>query len=268
MSSSSHTDAIRDAAQSYLKRGWSVVPLVPGGKRPLVRWTEYQTRLPSVQELEAWLKKWPDANIAIVTGSRSGLVVMDVDPRNGGAESLRSLEEVHGALPPTIEAITGGRGRHIYFRHPGGTVHNRVAMKPGIDLRADGGMVAAPPSLHPSGRHYGWRVSFDPDEVSLAPLPSWLLDLVEPHGGRPGHSADHWRCLVREGVAEGERNNTIASLSGHLLQKGVDGGVVADLMLCWNALRCRPPLSDDEVARTVKSVARLHVRAVDADQRR
>ena len=70
----------------------------------------------------------------------------------------------------------------------------------------------------------------------------------------------YWRHLVREGVLEGERNSTIASLSGHLLWHGVDPDVAVELLLCWNAVRCRPPLSDDEVVRTAESIVRLHRR--------
>ena len=79
-----------------------------------------------------------------------------------------------------------------------------------------------------------------------------------------GHSAAYWRALVEEGVTEGVRNTTIASLAGRLLWHGVDPAVVCELLLCWNRVRCRPPLDDAEVARTVASIARTH----DAEQRR
>jgi hypothetical protein len=63
---------------------------------------------------------------------------------------------------------------------------------------------------------------------------------------------------VREGVSEGERNSTIASLTGHLLWHGVDPEVALEVMLAWNRMRCRPPLDDAEVARTVASITKLH----------
>jgi len=66
---------------------------------------------------------------------------------------------------------------------------------------------------------------------------------------------------VEEGVEAGARNNTIASLSGHLLWRGVDPPVVMELLLCWNRVRCRPPLPDEEVARTVASITRTHRRS-------
>jgi hemoglobin len=81
------TQAAR-AALRYRAWGWLVVPIEPRGKRPLVRWEEFQQRLPSEAEITAWLARWPDAGVGIVTGSVSRLVVVDVDPRHGGAEAL------------------------------------------------------------------------------------------------------------------------------------------------------------------------------------
>ena len=252
--------SIRDCALTYRRFGWSVIPLEPREKRPLLRWEEYQRRRASEGVVRRWFACWPDANIGVVTGSISGLVVLDVDPGHGGGESLARLEAIHGPLPFTVSAVTGGGGRHVYFRHPDGEVRNRVGIAPGLDLRGDGGYVVAPPSVHPSGRPYAWEPSGSPDEAALAPIPAWLLQTVEEDGAHPGHSLHYWRSMIREGVAEGARNNTIASLAGHLLWHDVDPAIVLDLLLCWNAERCRPPLSDDEVAQTVQSITRTHFR--------
>jgi len=250
-------DDVHAAALAYAARGWSVLPIEPAGKRPLVPWLELQQRAATVAQIEAWFGRWPDANVGIVTGRVSGLVVVDVVPRHGGAESLQQAEREHAPLPPTVEAATGGGGRHLYFAHPGGLLRNRVGILPGIDLRGDGGCVVAPPSLHPGGRRYRWAAGRAPGEVGLAPLPSWLLPAA--HAGAPrGHSLAHWRELVRQDIVEGTRNNTLASLAGHLLWHGVDAEVVLELLLAFNRLRCRPPLPDDEVARVVASIARLH----------
>lgn len=251
-------DTSLDLALSYRKRGWTVIPVAPRGKRPIVRWEEFQRRAPSEQELRDWFERWPTANIGLVTGALSGLVVLDIDPRHDGDDTLRLLEREHGPLPHTVESITGGGGRHVYFKHPGGIMRNRVGLAAGIDLRGDGGMIVAPPSIHPSGRPYAWEVSHHPDETPLTNLPLWLKALALGEAGHPGHSLVHWRHLVRVGVPEGERNSTVASLSGHLLWHGVDPEVVLELLLCWNRLRCRPPLNDKEVARTVESIRRTH----------
>jgi hypothetical protein len=233
-----------------------------------VLWLDYQQRLPTAREVARWFRRWPDANVAVVTGAVSGLVVLDVDVRHGGADSLAQLEARYGPLPRTVEAITGGGGRHLYFAHPGGVLHNKVGIRPGLDLRGDGGYVVAPPSLHPSGTRYQWKPGCSPADLSPAPMPGWLLREAAGRDGRTGRSRTQWRELVNRGVGEGERNNTIASLAGHLLWHGVDPVVVLDLLLAWNATHCRPPLTDDEVARTVESIARTHERQEGQDQRR
>lgn len=248
------------AARAYLARGWSVVPVEPRGKRPLVRWEPLQRRRADEEDLSAWLARRPDANLALVTGAVSGLAVLDVDPRHGGEASLARWEREHGALPETLEAGTGGGGRHLYFAHPGGTLRSRTGLAPGLDLRADGGLVVAPPSCHPSGRRYAWRAGRAPHDVAMAELPSWLHDLVRGRTPRGGHPLSYWRGIVREGVGEGERNNAIASLTGHLLWHGVDPDVITELLLCWNAVRCRPPLGEEEVVSTVDSIRRTHER--------
>jgi Bifunctional DNA primase/polymerase, N-terminal/Primase C terminal 1 (PriCT-1) len=246
----------REAALYYLGRGWSVIPIERRAKRPLVAWLEFENRRASAREVEGWFGRWPQANVAIVTGAVSGLVVIDVDARHGGEASLSRLESEHGTLPSTVEALTGGGGRHLYFAHPGGGVANRVGLYPGLDLRGDGGCVVAPPSVHPSGRRYDWARGRSPDEAPLASLPRWLLP--DSQIRRAGHPPEHWRRLARDGVDEGARNATLASLAGHLLWREVDPEVVMELLLAWNRARCRPPLEDAEVASVVESIARRH----------
>jgi hypothetical protein len=250
---------VHAAALAYAARGWSVLPIEPRGKRPLLPWLELQQRIAAAGEIDGWFERWPDANVGVVTGRVSGLVVIDVDPRHGGEPGLETAEHEHGRLPPTPEAETGGGGRHLYFAHPGVPVHNRVGLLPGVDLRADGGCVVAPPSLHPSGRRYRWAAQRAPEDLPLAPLPRWLLPGAGGAAPR-GHPPAQWRDLVRGDVPEGTRNSTLASLAGHLLWHGVDPQVAFDLLLAFNRVRCRPPLPDEEVARVVASITRLHER--------
>lgn len=251
--------ATADAAKAYAARGWSVIPMQAQGKRPLLAWREFQQRIANADEIDHWFAHWPDANVGIVTGRISGLVVVDVDTRHGGPASVEEAEAAQGPLRPTVEATTGGGGRHLYYAHPGPTVANRVAVRPGIDVRGDGGCVVAPPSLHPSGRRYAWVAGRGPDECRLAPPPVHFFGRAG--WARPvGHSALHWRRLIREGIGEGQRNNSIASLTGHLLWRGIDLDVVLELMLAWNRTHCRPPLPDDEVVEVVQSIARVHER--------
>lgn len=246
------------AALGYLKRGWSVVPAGERAKRPIIRWQHFQHERPTEEQLIKWHERWPKANLAVVTGVVSGIVVLDIDPSHGGEESIGVMEIRHGALPPTVESITGGGGRHLYFAHPGREVRNRAGLAPGIDMRGDGGCIIVPPSVHPSGKRYCWKHGRAPGEVQLAPLPIWL---EQPRFGRDnpqGHPLAYWRALAHEGVKEGRRNTTIASFTGHLLWHGVDPDVIMELMLSWNRVRCHPPLDDEEVIATVQSIERTH----------
>ncbi len=248
------------AALQYLARGWAVIPLEPKGKRPIVAWHQFHDERPTREQITVWFDDRPRANLGIVTGKVSGLVVIDVDPQHGGQDSLADLESRHGPLPDTVECRTGGGGRHLYFRHPDVIVRNRVGFAPGLDVRGDGGMVVAPPSNHPSGRSYAWVDARGPDDIAAADLPGWLKKLIAALPEGAGHPLTHWRTLAAEGVAEGQRNSTLASFAGHLLWHGVDRDVVLELLLCWNRIKCRPPLPDREVASVVDSIDRLHQR--------
>jgi hypothetical protein len=192
--------ALGEAALAARRRGWSVVPMhsvVDGrctcgapqcpspGKHPRVRWDEYQSRRPGEDEVRHWWQRWPGANLGVVTGAVSGLVVVDLDPRAGGDEELARLEARHGTLPDTVECLTGGGGLHLYFRHPGVSVPSRPFV-PGIDVKGDGGLVVAPPSLHRSGARYVWEPGCSPDEHDLAEVPGWIAD---PEPAASSHAA-------------------------------------------------------------------------------
>jgi hypothetical protein len=179
---------ILQAALAYAARGWSVIPVQPRGKRPIMAWREFQQRIASAEEIDRWFRHWPDANVAIVTGRISGIVVVDVDLRHGGPDSIAAVEAAHGPLPPTVEAATGGGGRHLYYAHPGAALANRVGILPGVDVRGDGGCVVAPPSIHPGGGRYAWVEGRGPGELAPAPLPIHFLALGIARGRSSGAS--------------------------------------------------------------------------------
>lgn len=220
--------------------------------------TDYRT-------VERWFASTP-YNIALATGSASGIFVLDVDPRHGGDDSLAALEEAHGPLPNTWRFLTGGGGEHILFRHPGSVrVPNSAGnLGRGLDVRGDGGIIVAPPSLHITGRPYAISVDHHPDEVPLAVAPDWLLQRL---GARPtntrvdahAHPRVDWRAVASHTVPQGQRNTTIAKLAGLLLGKHIDPHVCLDLLLAFNAARCNPPLDEREVATIVASIWRREV---------
>ncbi len=120
--------------------------------------------------IKAWWKRWPNANVAIATGKKSDVDVLDVDGEIGRA-SLADLEKKHGPLPLTPVASTG-KGLHYFFKHDD-RVWNRVALADNVDVRTTGGYVVAPPSVHVSGRTYAWQVPLE--DVDVAPWPEWLV---------------------------------------------------------------------------------------------
>lgn len=165
--------------------GWSVFPLVPREKIPLIprerggRGCLDATTDPDV--ITQWWSDCPQANVAVATGVASGFCVGDVDPRNGGDESLEVLIDEHGPFPETVEAITGGMGRHILLAAD--LPCSKLAV--GVDFKGNGGYICAPPSIHPSGREYCWEASSRPDEIPIAPAPQWVTDLVgSPRRGK------------------------------------------------------------------------------------
>jgi len=124
-----------------------------------------------------WLKT-PRANIGIATGARSGVWILDVDPRHDGDKSLLALTREHGSLPPTICVETPSGGCHFWFRWPADVEIRNSAGRigSGIDTRGEGGYVAAPPSVLADGGHYRWMAG--PKEIFHAP--PWLILLAAP----------------------------------------------------------------------------------------
>jgi len=248
-------------ALALARRGMAVFPCAVRDKTPL---TEHGCRDASIdlEVVERWWHQEPNANIGIATGAVSHCFVLDVDGEKG-ENALKQLEAEFGQLPPTVESITGGGGRHLFFELPGTTVRNSTSkIGSGIDIRGEGGYVVAPPSIHPSGRAYAWGVD---SAGTLAQAPAWLLAKANGHNGNGGAGNGRggptppsvWRTMVRDGVDEGARNSTVARLAGHLLRQRVDPLVTLQLLRSWNATSCRPPLDDDELERTVDSICRL-----------
>lgn len=160
-----------EAALAYARAGFPVFP-VKLDKTPLTAHGFKDASRDEVTIRDWWLRK-PGASIGMPTGTATGVVVLDEDPRHGGTESLAQLLAEHGALPVGPVTKTGGGGRHFWFSHPGGAVPSSVGFQPGLDLRADGGYVVVPPSPHASGNEYVWLVELIGRRLPL--LPPWLL---------------------------------------------------------------------------------------------
>jgi hypothetical protein len=188
MNSTTAPGCLHDQAQRLAARGFAIVPFhsplnggcscskkrdcPTKGKHPrLSKWTEASSRDPD--QIREWWKKWPTANIGIVTGKPSGIVVLDFDPRHGGRETLDQLSKQCPEMMKTFRVKTGGNGWHFYFQLPESGAKNAVGIMPGLDIRGDGGGIVGPGSFHASGGVYEIQRN-----AQLLPLPAMLLQLI------------------------------------------------------------------------------------------
>jgi hypothetical protein len=238
------TVSMMQAALNYVAEGFRVFP-VNIDKKPL-----NEHGLKDATQIQLGVKdywtKWSDAGIGIVT---DGLIVVDFDVKSGGLESKAKLEAEHGPFPQTRTHRTGGGGLHLIYRNPDGTdIRNKVTFAgyAGVDIRANGGYIVAPPSLHYSGRRYEVL-----DNFPISPAPSWLLVLAgkkqipqqeSPLGGQP--------------IPAGQRNQTLASLAGTMRRRGMAEEAIGAALLETNKLQCQPPLPEGEVKTIARSVSR------------
>ena len=145
------------------------------GKMSLVKWKEYQDRLPSQNEITAWWQQWPDANIAGITGAVSQLVVLDFDDK----QLLYQHPHFHLWLE-TTPVVETARGGHVYF-HTSQPMRN--AHFTGIDVKGDGGYVMLPPSLHKSGHEYTRLDRAEGNIISVEKgLARFIMEAVEAQG--------------------------------------------------------------------------------------
>jgi putative DNA primase/helicase len=159
-----------DWALAYAAKGWRIFPLHSvsadgrctcgqdcgkvAGKHPRLK-GGFKIATSDTRQIEAWWRKWPDANIGIATGAVSGIVVVDVDGPDALAR-LHALAAQHNEPLPRTLTVKTARGWHFYFKHPHADLVIPCSTGDGIDLRGDGGYVVAPPSVHKSGHIYRW----------------------------------------------------------------------------------------------------------------
>ena len=259
------TTALLDAALAYAARGWHVfpchTPTATGcscakrdactniGKHP---WTKngLSDATTDAAKIRRWWQMWPTANVAIRTGAISGLVVLDRNDHKGGADSLEELERTYSPLPETVLALTGGGGVHYVFAHPGSHVPTAVdLLGPGLDTRADGGYIIAPPSLHKSGKRYTWEVLHEPDDTPVAPLPDWVRVLCQ-------ETAQRTTVDAGAPIPNHQRNDTLFRHGCRMRRQSFTEVVILAALREMNATQCQPPLAAAEVAKIAASCAK------------
>ena len=233
-------------ARFYLSRGISIIPVLPKSKQPAILWSEFQRRHPTDTEIEKWFADGANHNIGIVTGSVSGLAVVDLD----GDEAVK-FARAHGFSPSPL--VKTGRGYHVYYSYREGTRNfQKRDNLPGIDLRAEGGYVVAPPSIHESGVQYEWVKGKGLDDLEMAELPGIVL------AEKPEQQKTPLRALY-QGVSQGQRNDTLTRLVGSWANDKLTFAECLENALLWNS-RNDPPLPEREIERTIKSIFEKHQR--------
>jgi hypothetical protein len=191
LESATNFPPIIDAALHLASVGWTIFPAPPGEKKSY-KSAAYSDGRPwgatkDADEIRRDFDNWPNANIGIPTGAINSVFVIDIDRKNDkdGFASLAALEADHGPLPDTLQVESPSGSVHFYFKHPGFPISTKASpFAPGIDVRGDGGMVIAPPSIKPGAGAYKWRNS-----LPIAAAPQWLLDLVKTDTAKRKESA-------------------------------------------------------------------------------
>lgn len=238
---------VGEQAIEYVNSGWSVLPVRPDEKRPyMTNWLQYtKTRAP-IPMVEGWFNNLAGAGVGAVTGRISNMVVLDVEK-----DCPYTIEELLKKYPTQMVAKSGGGGYHLFYQYPTNQarVSNRVRIFEKADLRADGGFIVLPPTMHPSGNRYQW--------IKRGPLGAFPTALLELQA-QPKVLEEGWITEALRGVSEGGRNDTCARLAGYFFKKGVNADIVEALLLDWNE-RNEPPMPVNEVRTTIKSIERSHV---------
>lgn len=200
------------------------VPVIPlRGKHPRTAHAKDDaTDDPKV--ITEWWTRWPDANIGV--RPPAGIVVLDVDPRNGGDGELHRLQVEHGLLPRTLTCRTGSGGLHIWLAYLGAT---RGKLGAGIDVKTNSGYLVAPPSVHPdTGRPYRWV-----DQSPTASAPAWVRRLLSPPavrrrpvGAASGSLAGLLRVVLD--ATDGELNNRLYWACCRACEDGLDNAELVD----------------------------------------
>lgn len=226
-------------------------PCSSPGKHPVASLVPHglNDALSDPKAADEWWMSWPGANIGIATGDMSGLLVVDIDGEAGMA-SISNLERLYGELEDTWVVETGGDGMHFYYRMPNADIRNSASsVGPGVDIRANGGYVIAPPSKHVSGNAYQWT-RLRPTKTELADVPDWLLKKMAPPQALRSTNP------IPKLIPEGMRNTWMASAAGAMRRKGFSEDAIFAALRIENVHRCIPPLDDRELARIARSIER------------
>lgn len=255
------------AALYYHKLGLSIIP-AQKNKKPLVKWEQYQKQRPTEALIhEWWGKKYPTANIAIITGQISNLTVIDIDSAKG-RELIEELTP-ESFLTPIVDTPSGGE--HRYCRYEENSI-NAVRFLDGCDIRSEGGYVIAPPSVNGRGG-WTWRQGCKITDVSIAAIPELILEKIKhfssiyktstrarvPYNTSFFYAYGEHENLGRETTVnhidftKGNRDNALFHVANCLVKGGMPEEEIEGLLTLISQNLCDPPFPLKEVSAKIQS---------------
>lgn len=217
------------------------------GKHPITK-QGFHEATDDIEKITRWWTQYPNANIGVATGSISGFIVLDVDPRHDGDKSLLAYPE----LPITVQSNTGGGGQHYYFKYNKNIKNGNNIFGNGLDCKSDGGYIIAPPSLHRSGKHYEWITDQSPFEYEMAEAPEWMLRAISAKKDKDIEEKKDEIYIY----GEGERDTALTSLAGKMRFVGASEEEMFNAIWSFNNTRCVPPLGIEQVKKIAKSISK------------
>lgn len=243
------------------------IPLQTRGKAPLAGMS-WKNRSKPLSKEEIALIEEKNLNVGTLTGPVNKIIVIDIDPKNGGVESFEALEKEIGPIKEESSYVvkTGSGGWHIYFAYPEKEIIPSRVLRPGIDLKSDGGYVVSPYSIHPNGNQYLPLPDYDNKSFfddPLKPLPDKFLKLLLQYNQKtPCRDVAMSPPLLKKAVTEGGRNQTLFKIGSAIRNHLMSPDAVKFALSSENKFRCSPPIGEDEVNRISESVLKYEPKLI------
>lgn len=272
---------MKKVALAYQKKGFSVIPISPSNKQPMIKFADKPAM--TAQEIEDFWNQYPDSNIAVRT-DKFFVIDVDLHGKHNGYESLANWEHLN-LITPTLQAKTASGGKHIfYFKHPDVSMTQMIGFLPGVDVKAHpNNYVLVAPSKTPKGE-YVWDLEKSKEGGTMVTASRALVMAIKQEylkknnrselddiyyqirngAGKRNRTTEVFEMIVKGFGEEGSRNDTAAKFAGTLLARSVDPNCVLELAQIANN-NSADPLSDRELSRTVDSMIQKHMRGGGSD---
>lgn len=244
-------------ALTLASKGFRLIPCKE--KIPIIK----KWQINATNDNEKIRQLWNDNyNVGILTGKNaSNLVVIDCDIKediNGIKNFLEYLKRENIILPKTLIATSGRGGKHYYFKSKSSNIKSGTnVFDKGIDIRANGGFIIAPPSMHPNGNAYSWDndcdIAYLPQPLEDTLLQNKSIEKFKVTKEKKINYIDIKQYSELANIKTGERNDTLFRLASKLIDSGLCYNAIFDAINTENECKCIEPLTKEEVRKIVNS---------------